>query len=75
MCIVLFLLKGVLCHTLILIMCMLTEVVFRPCGVSLGHQECIGSESCTGFILLLMELFGEKPPNSLLSGIIIDRGA
>ena len=47
---------------------------FRPCGISLGHLEAIGAETCTAFQLLLFELFGEFPDKTLLSGIVIDRG-
>ena len=40
----------------------------------MGHVECITSESCTAFQLLLFELFGEYPDPKDLSGIVIDRG-
>ena len=46
----------------------------RPCGISLGHVECISSESCTAFQLLLFELFGEYPETKDLAGVVIDRG-
>lgn len=47
---------------------------YRPCGVSLGHVECIHAETCTAFPLLLFELFGEKPDSKDLTGVVIDRG-
>ena len=37
-------------------------------------MECISSESCTAFQLLLFELFGEFPDQHDLTGIVIDRG-
>ena len=40
----------------------------------MGHVECITSESCTAFQLLLFELFGEYPDPKDLAGIVIDRG-
>ena len=46
----------------------------RTCGISLGHLECISSESCTAFQLLLFELFGEYPDSKDLAGVVIDRG-
>ena len=48
--------------------------ISRPCGISLGHIECISSESCTAFQLLLFELFGEYPEEKDLAGVVIDRG-
>ena len=47
---------------------------YRPCGVSIGHVECIHAETCTAFQLLLLELFGEKPDSKDLTGVVIDRG-
>ena len=32
-------------------------------------------ETCTAFLLLLIELFGEKPDGSQLTGVAIDRGS
>lgn len=47
---------------------------YRPCGISLGHLECIHHETCTAFQLLLFELFGERPETKDLTGVVIDRG-
>ena len=57
---------------------------FRSCGVSLGHLECIHAETNTGkhskycdfilfhfildFILLLIDIFGERPSPDQLTG-------
>ena len=38
-----------------------------------GHMECIRSESCTDFLLLLFDIFGEEPSPDDLRGIVIDR--
>lgn len=46
---------------------------YRPCGISLGHSECIHAETCTDFVLLLIELFGTTPGPDLLTGVAIDR--
>ena len=40
----------------------------------MGHVECISSESCTAFQLLLFELFGEYPDPEDLAGNVINRG-
>lgn len=47
---------------------------YRPCGISLGHLECIHAETCTAFQLLLFEIFGERPDSKDLTGVVIDRG-
>lgn len=47
---------------------------YRPCGISLGHLECIHAETCTAFPLLLFELLGERPDSEVLTGVVIDRG-
>ena len=47
---------------------------YRPCGISIGHLECIHAETCTAFPLLLFELFGERPDSEVLTGVVIDRG-
>ena len=39
----------------------------------LGHIECIRSESCTDFLTLLFDLFGEDPSQDVLKGVVIDR--
>ena len=41
--------------------------------LSLGHIECIRSESCTDFLTLLFDLFGENPSQDVLKGVVIDR--
>ena len=38
-----------------------------------GHLECIHAETCTDFIILLVDLFGETPGRDLLTGVCIDR--
>ena len=45
----------------------------RPCGIVMGHMELVHAETCTAFVLLLIELFGETPQPSLLTGVLIDR--
>ena len=45
----------------------------RPCGIVMGHMELVHAETCTAFVLLLIELFGETPQPSQLTGVIIDR--
>ena len=45
----------------------------RPCGIIMGHMELLHAETCTAFVLLLIELFGETPQPSQLTGVIIDR--
>ena len=45
----------------------------RPCGIVMGHMELVHAETCTAFVLVLMELFGETPQPSELTGVIIDR--
>ena len=46
---------------------------YRPCGVAVGHLECIHAETCTDFILLLIEIFGTSPGKDDLTGVAIDR--
>ena len=46
---------------------------YRPCGISVGHAELIHAETCTDFVLLIIELFGENPSPDTLTGVAIDR--
>ena len=46
---------------------------YRPCGIAVGHLECIHAETCTDFILLLIEIFGKAPGKDDLTGVAIDR--
>lgn len=46
---------------------------YRTCGISLGHLESIHAETCTDFMILLIETFGDKPDDDSLSGVVIDR--
>ena len=39
----------------------------------LGHLENIQAETCTDFILLLLDIFGDYPSKELLTGVCIDR--
>ena len=39
----------------------------------LGHLENIHAETCTDFIVLLVEIFGDNPGKDLLTGVCIDR--
>ena len=46
---------------------------YRPCGISIGHLECLHAETCTDFVLLLIQLFGTEPGPDSLTGVAIDR--
>ena len=46
---------------------------YRPCGISIGHTECLHAETCTDFVLLLIEMFGTRPGPERLTGVAIDR--
>ena len=41
---------------------------YRPCGVSMGHCEAIHAETCTIFMVLLIDLFGCSPSPDVLTG-------
>ena len=41
---------------------------YRACGISIGHCEAIHAETCTIFMVLLVDLFGCSPSSDLLTG-------
>ena len=38
-----------------------------------GHLENIQAETCTDFIILLLDIFGDYPGKDMLAGVCIDR--
>ena len=46
---------------------------YRTCIISLGHLESVHAETCTDFLILLVDIFGDFPNDDDLSGIVIDR--